>query len=114
MQVVKRGLMQELLTRGLPGKHSQFKHTEVGETPEGWRTNRIGEIASCDYGTSESLQSCGAEMPVLRMGNLHLRARASAKAAKSTQVISCQRRAGTNRFRWPTLVVATMTLVPPS
>ena len=70
VQVVKRGLMQELLTRGLPERHTRFKQTEVGEIPEGWRTSRIGEIASCDYGTSESLQSCSGEIPVLRMGNL--------------------------------------------
>ena len=31
VQVVKRGLMQELLTRGLPGRHTRFKQTEIGE-----------------------------------------------------------------------------------
>ncbi len=36
VQVVKRGLMQELLTRGLPGRHTQFKQTEIGEIPEVW------------------------------------------------------------------------------
>ena len=36
MQVVKRGLMQELLTRGLPGRHTRFKRTEIGEIPETW------------------------------------------------------------------------------
>ena len=36
VQVVKRGLMQELLTRGLPGRHTQFKKTEIGEIPEEW------------------------------------------------------------------------------
>ena len=34
VQVVKRGLMQELLTRGLPGRHTRFKQTEIGEIPE--------------------------------------------------------------------------------
>ena len=33
VQVVKRGLMQELLTRGLPGRHTRFKQTEIGEVP---------------------------------------------------------------------------------
>ena len=32
VQVVKKGLMQELLTRGLPGRHTKFKKTEIGET----------------------------------------------------------------------------------
>ena len=70
VQVVKRGLMQELLTRGLPGWHTRFRKTEIGEIPEGWRAHRIGEIASCDYGTSESLQGSGGGIPILRMGNL--------------------------------------------
>ena len=70
VQVVKRGLMQELLTRGLPGRHTRFKHTEIGELPEGWQTSCIGDIASCDYGTSISLQDRGQGIPILRMGNL--------------------------------------------
>ena len=36
VQVVKRGLMQQLLTRGLPGRHTRFKQTEIGEIPEEW------------------------------------------------------------------------------
>ena len=36
VQIVKRGLMQELLTRGLPGRHTRFKQTEIGEIPEEW------------------------------------------------------------------------------
>ena len=36
VQVVKRGLMQELFTRGLPGRHRRFKQTEIGEVPEAW------------------------------------------------------------------------------
>ena len=70
VRVVKRGLMQELLTRGLPTRHKRFKQTEIGEIPGGWRTSRIGDIASCDYGTSESLRDGGQGIPILRMGNL--------------------------------------------
>ena len=70
VQVVKRGLMQELLTRGLPGRHTRFKQTEIGEIPESWQTSCIGDIASCDYGTSVSLQDSGQGIPILRMGNL--------------------------------------------
>ena len=36
VQVVKNGLMQELLTRGLPGRHKSFKKTEIGEIPQEW------------------------------------------------------------------------------
>ena len=44
VQVVKRGLMQELLTRGLPGRHTRFKRTETGEVPEGWVLKTVAEI----------------------------------------------------------------------
>ncbi len=33
---VKKGLLQELLTRGMPGRHRRFKKTEIGEIPESW------------------------------------------------------------------------------
>jgi type I restriction enzyme S subunit len=36
LQVVKKAMMAELLTRGLPGRHTRFKMTEIGEVPETW------------------------------------------------------------------------------
>ncbi len=36
LQVVKKAMMAELLTRGLPGRHTRFKMTEIGEVPEEW------------------------------------------------------------------------------
>ena len=44
VQVVKRGLMQELLTRGLPGRHKRFKQTEIGEIPEEWSCVSLGSL----------------------------------------------------------------------
>ena len=44
VQVVKRGLMQELLTRGLPGRHTRFKQTEIGEIPEEWSCVSLGSL----------------------------------------------------------------------
>ena len=46
VSVVKRGLMQELLTRGLPGRHTRFKQTEIGEIPEEWRTVSLAECGA--------------------------------------------------------------------
>ncbi len=57
VQVVKRGLMQELLTRGLPGRHTQFKQTELGEIPEEWGIVRIIDVADVDYGISAAVSS---------------------------------------------------------
>lgn len=36
LQVVKKAMMQELLTRGLPGRHTRFKQTEIGRAPDAW------------------------------------------------------------------------------
>ena len=57
VQVVKRGLMQELLTRGLSGRHTQFKQTELGEIPEEWGIVRIIDVADVDYGISAAVSS---------------------------------------------------------
>lgn len=43
---VKQGLAQQLLTRGLPGRHTRFKQTEVGEIPDEWQLVRIQDLAS--------------------------------------------------------------------
>lgn len=45
VQVVKKGLMQELLTRGLPGRHTKFKQTEIGEIPEEWELSSLAAAA---------------------------------------------------------------------
>ena len=57
MQVVKRGLMQELLTRGLPGLHSQFRRTEIGEIPEEWQIVPLTDVGSWFSGGTPSRQS---------------------------------------------------------
>ena len=44
VEVVKRGLMQELLTRGLPGRHSRFKRTEFGDLPEEWQITSLMDV----------------------------------------------------------------------
>ncbi len=46
---VKEGLLQDLLTHGLPG-HTRFKQTEIGEIPESWEVRRLGDIASVERG----------------------------------------------------------------
>lgn len=37
--------MAELLTRGIPGRHSKFKMTEIGEVPEGWEIYPLEAVA---------------------------------------------------------------------
>ena len=45
LQVVKEAMTQELLTRGLPGRHTRFKQTKIGEIPERWELSTLGEVA---------------------------------------------------------------------
>lgn len=52
LQVVKRGLMQELLTRGLPGRHTRFKRTEIGVIPEDWSLPLLSQVADIRRGAS--------------------------------------------------------------
>lgn len=44
LDVVKKAMLEELLTRGIPGRHSRFKQTEIGEVPEEWRVESLGKL----------------------------------------------------------------------
>ena len=44
VQIVKRGLMHELMTRGMPGQHTRFKQTRIGMVPEAWRCESLGSL----------------------------------------------------------------------
>lgn len=50
VQVVKKALMQDLLTRGLPGRHTRFKQTDIGELPESWSVCPLAELADVERG----------------------------------------------------------------
>lgn len=54
LAVVKKSLMAELLTRGIPGRHTKFKVTEIGEVPEGWGVQRIDSLGTLGSGTTPS------------------------------------------------------------
>lgn len=45
LQVVKKAILTELLTRGLPGRHTRFKHTELGELPDDWDIQPLHAVA---------------------------------------------------------------------
>lgn len=47
-RVVKKGLLQELLTSGIG--HTKFKMTEIGEVPESWDVSTLGSICSFQPG----------------------------------------------------------------
>jgi restriction endonuclease S subunit len=54
LQVVKQAMMAELLTRGIPGQHTRFKRTEIGEVPEAWDTTTLGEACHITTGKLDS------------------------------------------------------------
>ena len=46
IQVVKRGLLQALFVRGIPGRHTQFKQSEIGDIPTEWTVVQLEELCS--------------------------------------------------------------------
>ena len=69
VQVVKRGLMQELLTRGLPGRHTRFKQTEIGEIPDSWGCVPLEELINNgpDNGVYRPQSEYGQGTPIVRI-----------------------------------------------
>lgn len=69
---VKEGILQDLLTRGLPG-HKRFKQTEVGEIPESWEVRTLGAFVAIDTGfafKSSDFVADSSGTPIVRMSNL--------------------------------------------
>jgi restriction endonuclease S subunit len=44
LQIVKKAMMEQLLTKGMPGRHTRFKQTEIGEIPEEWEVVELGSV----------------------------------------------------------------------
>jgi type I restriction enzyme S subunit len=71
-KVVKKGLMQELLTSGIPGRHKKFKKTPIGEIPEEWEVVRLGDIYEIQLGKMLSPKSKGGFNPRPYLGNYNV------------------------------------------
>lgn len=57
---VKKGLLQELLTRGIG--HSSFKKTAIGEIPEAWDVRLVADLVTLRNGKQKAIRSL-AEHP---------------------------------------------------
>ena len=68
---LRDALLHELLTRGVPGWHTEWKEVPgIGTIPADWEVVRLGDVLeSTTYGTNASLNEVGTT-PVLRMNNL--------------------------------------------
>lgn len=72
LQTVKKAMMEELLTRGIPGRHTRLKQTEIGEVPEGWEVRRISDLGDFSGGTGFSPSDWESEgIPIIRIQNLN-------------------------------------------
>ena len=71
-ECLRDALLHDLLTRGLPGQHTEWRDVPgLGTIPADWEVVRLGDVLeSTTYGTNESLSDKG-EVAVLRMNNLH-------------------------------------------
>lgn len=68
---LKKALAHELLTRGLPGRHTRFKDSPIGRIPEEWEVRLLGDlIVESRYGTSAKCNTEGNGHPVLRIPNV--------------------------------------------
>jgi len=72
LQVVKKSMMAELLTKGLPGRHKKFKQTEIGVLPEDWVVAKLGDLADIAYGLTVNGQrrNSATHLPYLTVANL--------------------------------------------
>lgn len=50
LQVVKKAMMAELLTRGLPGRHTRLKQSPIGTVPEAWEVLPLDALCSFTSG----------------------------------------------------------------
>ena len=70
---VKKGLLQDLLTRGIG--HARVKESLIGEIPEGWEVRRLGDIASVERGRfshrpRNAPHLYGGEHPFVQTGDI--------------------------------------------
>ena len=69
LREVKRGMMQELLTKGIG--HTDFVDSKVGPIPAGWRLRALPTVAKYQNGKAFPSGEYGDQgIPLLRPGNL--------------------------------------------
>jgi type I restriction enzyme S subunit len=67
-QKLKKGLMQELLTKGIG--HKEFKETEIGKIPKEREVKQLGDVITlCQYGLSMQMSKEG-QYPIVKMDDI--------------------------------------------
>ncbi len=67
-EILKQGLMQKLLTRGIG--HKKFKNTKFGEIPKDWELTPIGEICDCIVPGRNKPKVFDGEIPWITIPNI--------------------------------------------
>ncbi len=65
---IKKGLMQELLTKGIG--HKEFKDTEIGRIPKEWEVVKLGDIGNLQYGFTASAKQNDTGIKFLRITDI--------------------------------------------
>lgn len=76
LDLVKKMMLEELLARGIPGRHSRFKQTEIGEVPEEWELTTIGEAFDTTSGGTPNRDTTaywGGGIPWVKTGEIDYR-----------------------------------------
>jgi len=74
IEVVKKGLMQQLLTKGIPGWHKEYKLTELGAIPEEWGFVTLKEV--CEWigvGIASSATHAYSDKGIPMLRNLNIK-----------------------------------------
>ena len=66
LERLKRGLMQELLTRGIG--HKDFKETQIGRVPREWQVVRLGALFTFKNGRRPSVVREHGQIPIYGAG----------------------------------------------
>ncbi len=69
---LKTAVLQDLLTRGLPGRHGEFREVKgLGQVPRAWSIIALGDLLEdLRYGTSAKCTSDRQSVAVLRIPNI--------------------------------------------
>ena len=71
---LRDALLHELLTRGVPGQHSEWKEAPgIGTIPACWDVVRLGDVAEVQTGRAvnrKAIRAEGLEVPYLSVANV--------------------------------------------
>lgn len=74
LQIAKRGLFRELVTRGFPRQEARLKETAIGQVPQDWKVHTIADVAMVITGGTprrERSEYWGGDIPWMASGEIH-------------------------------------------